>query len=172
MQRKQFVDSRALAVARNLMLLATALFAACAPPSSETGVSAQAGADGKALVAELTAQADAWDKAIVRKDRAAIEGNMAEDFRQIDRRANVETKASFVTGLMDPDLTIDPYTVEDFEVRLYGDAALLSGRTQMTGTYKGEPFASHYRYIDVYAKRGDAWQIVSVQITAVPDQAQ
>lgn len=41
----------------------------------------------------------------------------------------------------------------------------------MTGTYQGTPFASHYRYIDVYAKRGDEWKIVSVQITAVPDPA-
>ena len=39
-----------------------------------------------------------------------------------------------------PKLTIDPYTVEDFEVRLYGDTALLSGRTHMTGKYDGKPF--------------------------------
>jgi hypothetical protein len=43
------------------------------------------------LVARLSAQADAWDKAIVRKDRAAIEQNMAEDFRQIDGAGNIES---------------------------------------------------------------------------------
>ena len=43
------------------------------------------------LVARLSAQADAWDKAIVVKDRAAIEQNMAEDFRQIDGAGNVES---------------------------------------------------------------------------------
>lgn len=124
-----------------------------------------------ALVAELTAQADRWDKAIVRKDRAAVEANMAEDFRQIDRAGNVETKASFVEGLMSPDLEIDPYTVEDFDVRLYGDVALLSGRTHMTGRYQGEPFVSHYRYIDIYVRRDGAWKIVSVQISPIPDAA-
>jgi hypothetical protein len=40
----------------------------------------------------LTAQAHRWDEAIVRKDRAAIEANMAEDFRQIDGAGNVETR--------------------------------------------------------------------------------
>ena len=54
------------------------------------------------LVARLSAQADAWDKAIVRKDRAAIEQNMAEDFRQIDGAGNVESKTSFVDGLLSP----------------------------------------------------------------------
>jgi len=119
-------------------------------------------------VALLTQQADAWDKAIVRKDRAAIESNMAEDFRQIDSAGNVETKKSFVDDLMSPQLVIDPYEVLELDVRLYGDTALLSGRTRMTGRYDGKPFASHYRYIDIYVKRGGRWQIVSVQISKIP----
>jgi len=121
------------------------------------------------LAAQLKAQADAWDKAIVRKDRAAIEANMAEDFRQIDGRGNVETRASFVEGLVSPDLVIDPYTVEDFDVRVYGDTALLSGHTRMTGRYQGQAFKSHYRYIDIYVRRDGAWKIVSVQISRIPD---
>lgn len=124
--------------------------------------------DTAALVARLTAQADAWDKAIVRKDRAAIEANMADDFRQIDSQGNLETKASFVADLVSPDLRIDPYSVEDFEVRLYGDVALLSGRTRMTGQYQGKPFSTHYRYIDIYVRRNGEWKIVSVQISRIP----
>ncbi|HEY0955103.1 MAG TPA: nuclear transport factor 2 family protein [Roseateles sp.] len=125
------------------------------------------GAD--ALVARLKAQADAWDRAIVARDRAAIEANMADDFRQIDARGNVETKASFIAGLLSPELQLDPYTVEDFEVRVYGDTALISGRTRMTGRHAGQPFSTHYRYIDVYVKRGGAWKIVSVQLSPVRD---
>lgn len=125
-------------------------------------------ADLIARLNALKAQADAWDQAIVRKDRAAIEANMAADFRQIDGRGNVETKASFVADLVSPDLVIDPYTVEDFDVRVYGDTALLSGRTRMSGRYQGKPFSTHYRYIDIYVKRGGAWKIVSVQISPIP----
>jgi len=127
-------------------------------------------ADRPTIVAELTSQADRWDKAIVRKDRVAIEQNMAADFRLIDGSGNVESKASFVDDLVSPDLQIDPYTVEDFDVRLYGDVALLSGRTRMTGRYEGKPFTSHYRYIDIYARRDGAWKIVSVQISRIPNQ--
>ncbi|MEJ7731851.1 MAG: nuclear transport factor 2 family protein [Polyangiaceae bacterium] len=121
-----------------------------------------------ATVAQLTAQAEGWDKAIVRKDRPAIEGNMAADFRQIDGAGNLETKASFVDGLVSPDLEIDPYAVEDFDVRLYGDTALLTGRTRMTGRYQGKAFTSHYRYTDVYVRSAGAWQVVSVQISKIP----
>jgi hypothetical protein len=57
--------------------LAVAVFA-CASTSLAQG---RAGAD-QALVGRLTAQADAWDKAIVRKDRAAIEANIDVYVRQ------------------------------------------------------------------------------------------
>lgn len=124
------------------------------------------GAAGRADdIAHLTRLADAWDRAIVRKDEAAIAAPMADDFRQIDGGGNVETKASFVADLVSPALQIDPYVVEEFEVRLYGDTALLSGTTRMTGRFDGKPFATRYRYIDVYVRRGGEWKIVSVQIT-------
>jgi ketosteroid isomerase-like protein len=145
--------------------LAAVLVGACVGLPAAADQAADRQADE---VAQLRAQADRWDKAIVAKRRADIEANMADDFRQIDGAGTIETKQSFVEGLIDPKLTIDPYTVEDFEVRLYGDVALLSGRTQMTGTYDGKPFTSHYRYIDIYVRRGGAWKIVSVQITKLP----
>lgn len=125
-------------------------------------------ADTAKDIAQLRQQADAWDKAIVRKDAVAIAANMAEDFRQIDADGDIETKSSFVAGLVSDKLRIEPYSVEDFEVRLYGEVALLSGRTRMSGSYDGKPFASHYRYIDVYVRERGIWKIVSVQITKLP----
>lgn len=125
--------------------------------------------DRATVVAALTARADAWDQAIVRKDRAAIEANMAEEFRHIDGRGNVEYRQAFIDGLMSPELEIDPYGVEDFDVRLYGDVALLCGRTRMTGRYQGEPFTSHYRYIDTYVRKDGAWKVVNVQISKIPE---
>lgn len=122
-------------------------------------------------LARLRELSDAWDKAIVAKDGAKVAGNMGEDFRIIDGQGNIENKQQFVAGILDPKLTIDPYTIEDFEIRHYGDVALLSGRTRMTGKHDGKPFESNYRYIDIYAKRRGAWQIVSVQITRIPPPA-
>jgi len=116
-------------------------------------------------VATLTRLSNAWDQAIVRKDEKAIAANMAEDFRIIDGHGTVDGKAGFVADIVDPKLTIDPYTVEDFSVRLYGDTALLSGRTHMTGKHDGKVFESNYRYIDIYVRTQGTWKIVSVQIT-------
>lgn len=147
-------------------------FAAAMLAGALAGLSGSAwSADQAADVETLTKLSDAWDAAIVRKDERAIADNMADDFRQIDGSGNYETKQSFVAGIMDPKLTIDPYTVEDFEVRIFGDTALLYGRSRMTGKHDGKPFVSNYRYIDIYVRRSGVWKIVSVQITRLEPTA-
>ena len=118
---------------------------------------------------QLVQQADAWDKAIIRKDSAAIAANMAEDFRQISARGDVANKAAFLDVITSPKLVINPYSVEDMDVRLYGDVALLSGRTRLTGSWDGKAFTSHYRYVDVYVRKDGQWRVASVQITEIKE---
>ena len=135
------------------------LFAGAAPRAEPTANEA---------IGQLTRQADAWDKAIVAKDLAGIAANMCDDFRQIGPNGEVENRESFLRDLISTELEIDPYTVKDFEIRLYGSStALLSGRTRMTGRYAGTPFDVHYRYIDVYVRSGGQWKVCSVQTTRV-----
>jgi len=128
----------------------------------------QSARERAATVAALTQQADQWDKAIIRKDLRAIEGNMTSDFRQIRGSGDVINKEVFLRDITAPDLVIDPYSVEDFDVRLYGNVALLCGRTRMTGHSGGQPFTSHYRYIDTYVREDGHWRVCNVQITSLP----
>ena len=81
-------------------------------------------AEPAADIAQLTRQADAWDKAIVAKDLVGIAANLCDDFRQIGSSGEVENRESFLRDLMSTELEIDPYTVEEFEIRLYGDTSL------------------------------------------------
>lgn len=142
--------------------LLAVLAAGCAPaPPIGTG------AAPPRLVALLREQGAAWDAAIVRKDSAAIAANMGAEFRHLSEEGRLTDGRTFVHTLLDPRLSLDPYGVEDFEVRRYGDVALLSGRTRMTGRYNGRAFASHYRYVDTYVRRGGAWKVVHVQISPV-----
>lgn len=119
---------------------------------------------------ELRAQATAWDRDIVRRDRAGIEKNLHAKFFQIDKNGTRHERAEFIEGLLDPKLQIDPYTVPDLEVHQFGSTALLTGTTHMTGRYDGKPFQSHYRYIDTYVREDGRWSIVAVQITAIVDK--
>lgn len=119
--------------------------------------------------AALKAQADAWDAAIIKKDREAIARNMSETFFQIGSDGKTADKTQFLENIMSPDLVIAPYTVEDFKIRTYSNTALINGVTDMHGTYEGKPFRIHYRYTDTYVKEGDVWRVVNVQTTRIAE---
>ena len=138
-----------------LVFLAGALCACTTPAPANT-------------IAALTAQAHAWDHAIIRKDMAAVAANMAPDFRHIRDNGTVSNGAAFLAFIGSPKLVIDPYEAE-VDIRLYGEVALVTGATRMTGRYDGAPFKSYYRYTDLYARQGGAWRVVSVQITPIAD---
>ena len=139
------------------LAIGTALLAACAgAPSAAPALDVQT---------LLTEQADAFDRAIVAKDARAIDANIAPDFTQIQSNGVVIGRVQFIADLLDADTLIDPYRVEDFGVRVYGDTALLTGRIRMTGVEEGKRFESHFRYIDVYVRRAGRWQVVSIQVT-------
>jgi len=130
---------------------------------------ASAGAAAPSMSAEtLRAQADAWDAAIVRKDRAAIAANMADSFMQIGSDGGTADKAKFLEGITSDKLVIAPYTVDEFRVRFYGDTALITGHTDMHGSWDGKPFRSNYRFTDTYVREADGhWRVVNVQTTEV-----
>ena len=124
-------------------------------------------ASDASLAVAIKAQADAWDAAIVRKDRDAIAANMHDDFMAIDSDGEAADKPRFLEEITDPKLVIDPYDVEDFRARVHGDVLITTGTTHMTGSYDGTPFTTHYRYTDTYIRNGHQWQVVQVQTTRI-----
>lgn len=118
----------------------------------------------------LKTQAIAWDDAIVHKRRQAIEANMAPEFLHIGEDGALSNHAAFLDALLSEHLSIEPYAMDALQVRVFGDAALLTGTTRMRGTWRGKPFASHYRFTDTYIRRNGAWKVVQVQITALPQE--
>lgn len=146
----------------NVLVLAFTV-AACLSGCMTTSASTQDRA------VRLRQQADAWDRAIVRKDVIAIAKNMAGSFRQIDSQGNLSNKAEFLTGITSDKLVIHPYEPEDVEIRFYGNVALVTGTTNLHGTYNGKPFKTHYRYTDTYVNESDVWLVVNVQTTEIPE---
>lgn len=116
---------------------------------------------------QLRAQADAWDRAIVRKDVAAISQNMADTFRHIDSEGHLSNKAQFLSGITSDKLVIHPYEPEDVEIRFYGDVAIMTGTTRLQGAYDGKSFKTYYRYSDTYFRESGIWRIINVQTSEI-----
>jgi ketosteroid isomerase-like protein len=56
---------------------------------------------------------------------------------------------------------------DDVRIRLYGDVAVVTGRVNITGQRDGASINGHFRYTDVFVRRGSNWQLVADQMTKV-----
>ena len=57
----------------------------------------------------------------------------------------------------------------EMNVRVYGDAAVITGRSTIKANVDGQPVTGDYRFTDVWVKRDD-WQAVASQVTRIANQ--
>jgi ketosteroid isomerase-like protein len=123
--------------------------------------------DFGAVRAEILAMENQWATAIERQDAAAFDRLAAEDFRFIDEDGRVLNRAQYIAARSHNPESVESAVQDQIEVRQYGDAAIATGRSIIHGTRAGAPFVYRFRWTDVYARRGERWQAVSAQLTAL-----
>jgi ketosteroid isomerase-like protein len=85
-------------------------------------------------------------------------------------RGGVADRASFLAALRDRVVAFDRVVLVERTTRRYGDAAVIVGRTEMSGTFGGAPFAAASRYTHVLVRDGDdRWRLATAQGTRIVD---
>jgi ketosteroid isomerase-like protein len=117
-----------------------------------------------------------FGRAVIAGDRAFYDRVLAEDFTHTSHSGLFKTRAEFMAenkfdeknGLSSGRTRYDAYDVDDLAIRIYGDTAVVTGRTSPKGrTAQGQPISGHYRYLRVWVKRQGVWQAVAFQGTRV-----
>jgi len=115
-----------------------------------------------------------WLDAYLKRDVAAMDRIEANDFVITYADGKVLTKADEITNLKKP-APAGPgpiFMTADTKVRVYGDAAVLTGKVIQKGVYndgpkKGQEYNIQQRYTDVYVKRDGRWQVVASHLTGI-----
>ena len=109
--------------------------------------------------------------ALAAGDVARIEDLLHEDFLIVDLMSGgVADRASFLAALRDRLVAFDRVQLVERAGRRHGDRAVIVGRTEMSGTFGGAPFAAASRYTHVLVRDGDdRWRLVSAQGTQILD---
>src|SRR5262245_46232188 len=140
--------------------VAAALILSVTQPSAPRA-SAQEGA-----VSELTQIEHRLLKAWMDGDRKTVDDILAPDWSVIDLAGNVLSKAQ-VMKEFGGDRKIESGSLDDLSVRLYGDAAVVTGRSSFTGSYQGKHASVTQRFTDVFIKRDGHWQVVASHATQI-----
>jgi ketosteroid isomerase-like protein len=105
--------------------------------------------------------------AVVKGDWAKIERETAEDAIFIDRNGHVRDKAQTIAGIRSGEIKLASNELSGLQVRVYGDTAVVSGKSYAKGSIGGKGFTGPAAFLRVYVKKNGNWQSVAFEQTPI-----
>ena len=102
-----------------------------------------------------------WADAVVRGDLAVLDRIEANDLIVTDPDGKVSNKAQDLADVKSGAFKAESIKLDDMKVQVYGDTAVVTGRTTMKGQYNSRDISGQYRWTDVFVKRQGRWQVVA-----------
>jgi ketosteroid isomerase-like protein len=107
--------------------------------------------------------------AVMKQDVAALGRILADDFVATSSRGEIRDKAKEIDDIKpSPDYKMEAFNLDDMSVRIFGDTAIVTGRSTLQVAFRGNSSTSVFRYTRVYVKRNGRWQAVAQQLTRMP----
>jgi hypothetical protein len=107
---------------------------------------------------ELIELVHQWDAALVQGDPAVLDRILAEEFT-----LGGISKREYLEGIRSGAFPVESATSENFDVRVYGDVAILIAEDTIAHQRGGQRKVDVYRYIDVWVRRDSRWQCVATE---------
>lgn len=93
-----------------------------------------------------------------RKDAAAIDRLLPDDYILITSKGQVETKAGLLAEARDPRIVYNHQEDSGQTVRIWGDTAIVTALLWAQGTEDGKPFEYRVWFSDVYLCTAQGWR--------------
>ncbi len=139
----------------------TAVFAQATPSSSPTS---EAGGDDQTTLLRLE---EKWSSAFLNKDVEIIARIEADGYVFTNADGKMSGKADDVKSLSSGETKYESYKQSDVQVRLYGDTAIVTGRTTIKGSDSGRDVSGDYQWTDTFIKREGKWQAIATHTSLV-----
>ena len=133
----------------------TAALVAAAPPASRVS------ADELAV---LRAERH-FGAAVATNNSSAISRVTAKDWQIIDGDGHIIPRGNFLQVIASGTLKHTNLSSSDETVRVYGNAAIVTGHAKSAGTYAGAPFSTDEISTDFWVRTKSGWQCVLTQLT-------
>ena len=150
------------------------------PPSQADKPATQEKAMGEKMTAgsaeqEINQLEKGMQDAMLKNETALFEKVATDDYLVINPVGVVGTKAQAVANA--DNVKMESFSADDVKVRVYGDAAVVTGRATIKGQLKTtgdamQDISGQYRYTRVYVKQQGQWRLASFQFAPIRQPAQ
>ena len=112
----------------------------------------------------LTQLETTWNNAHLKGDTATLDGLWADDLEVVVPRMQPMSKAQSLAFAKSGRMHFQRYETSNIQVRVYGDAAVVTGRLQRTRTINDRQLDDDWRFVKVYARQAGNWRVVLFQV--------
>jgi ketosteroid isomerase-like protein len=107
---------------------------------------------------------------LIAADGPALERLLADDFVLIEvMRGGEVSRQDLVAALGAGQVRFEGIEASEARVRMYGDAAVVTGRTEMRIRFGPDSAAVRSRYTHVFVRQAKEWRFVSAQGTPIAE---
>jgi len=108
-----------------------------------------------------------WAQAIITADTARIRRILSPEVVLTTPEGTVLNREEDLAELAKGEFKADEFEAVDMQVKVYGDCAVVTGRTNVKGKYKGQDVHDQFRWTDTFVRRSGRWWIVASQATPI-----
>jgi uncharacterized protein (TIGR02246 family) len=112
-------------------------------------------------MAMLEALESEWNQAHMKGDAATLEALWSDDLVVAVPGMPVMSKSDVLSFVRSGRMHFERYETSDLRVRVYGTAAVVTGRLQRTRTIDGKRLDDDWRFTKVYANQQGKWRVVA-----------
>ncbi|HSP06214.1 MAG TPA: nuclear transport factor 2 family protein [Acidobacteriota bacterium] len=111
--------------------------------------------------AELLRLEKVWNDAHMQGDADSLDALWADELTVTVSGMPVLTRADAIAFARSGRMKFQQYETSDLQVRIYGDAAVVTGRLLRTRTINNRTATDDWRFTKVYIRRSDKWRVVA-----------
>ena len=115
---------------------------------------------------EVVRLADAWVTAELHNDTTFLASTLVDDFVGIGPLGFILTKQEWLARHQSGDLKYDSLTLDEVKVRVYNEAAILTGRQAQNAAYRGNSIPGQFRITLVLVHKGQ-WRLAHLQLSPI-----
>ena len=107
--------------------------------------------------------------AMAQKDIATLNALLSDDLVYTHSTARLDTKESLIGNMASGSTVYTVVEPSDVKAQDLGDTVVLTGACRISVMSQGRPNSFSVRFTDVYANKGEKWQMVAWQSTRLPE---